>query len=520
MSPVQDESSKIRREIDRKIAEQKAIRDDLSKRQVGADRLISSRQAIDEPLSEEEIAELWHPIYLIKEELKRLGYEIENLEVDKSVADFTDSIKKLGDELSESLGKIGVKSERFLSERYGGEGLIEEQLNQLSTNRLKAESRRTEEYLMGAKGALRDLEEESAAEYKLADARKKIQEAELDHLQKVSEYWKQLLEVDPTAKKTALDMQYNSLREFRDQNRYIPDLNQRMQDNRMAALRANAADSTKDVGAFTAGKEAFANQFEGELDAVNLAIDTALAGADAMKNAFADSWSAWVSGAESAKEAMRSFALTVLDALQKIIAKELASAFIRTALGGLNIGGTKSQVSPANSTSGVGTWGANPNAIPDVPTFEFSKGGYIARGNGYEDDQIARLMRGEFVLRKEAVSSLGLDFVKRLNSLGRAGVSDSDAYARGGHVGEAKNVIVPPKPSAPSFSANPSSGGISVEVNIDNSGNAESKTQVQQGEASEVGKQVGKTIEAAVNNQVAKMMRPGGMIYNMSRSRN
>lgn len=124
----------------------------------------------------------------------------------------------------------------------------------------------------------------------------------------------------------------------------------------------------------------------------------------------------------------------------------------------------------------------------------FAVGGYTGDGGKYTPAGIVH--RGEYVITKEATARIGRGYLDYLNYGSRRG------FATGG------GVAVPNVPMLKSPMGNAmTSNNVSITINIDQNGNAESDTQ----EQAQNGKQLGKMIESKVLEVLATQRRAGGM---------
>lgn len=121
-------------------------------------------------------------------------------------------------------------------------------------------------------------------------------------------------------------------------------------------------------------------------------------------------------------------------AMRRMIAEALAAQLVRSLLGGL---ATVAGGVGAGAAGGAGGAAATPS-VGGLGPFGFSVGGMV-RGPGttVSDSILARLSRGEFVLRAAAVKKFGQRFFEDLNAL-RFPAPMLPAYARGGIVGDSR----------------------------------------------------------------------------------
>lgn len=138
-----------------------------------------------------------------------------------------------------------------------------------------------------------------------------------------------------------------------------------------------------------------------------------------------------MSGTMTAREAFRAFIQSIIGYLVKLIAKMIVVKLLQMALGMAGGGGT------ADGT-GVGAPAGMESfyvGIGQIHGGEIKRsgGGRVENGVPSRDSVRTRLAKGEFVMRKWAVDSLGVDFMARLNNRGK------DALA-----GMSPKVLMPP----------------------------------------------------------------------------
>lgn len=140
--------------------------------------------------------------------------------------------------------------------------------------------------------------------------------------------------------------------------------------------------------------------------------------ADAGANAF----SSWVTGAATAEEAFKGFAMSLLDQLQqlamKILSNQIMTMLITTFAGG-SLGG----VSAGSEGGALLTNTPGPAQLSyngGLVTRGYAAGGEIVSGIASRDSTLIKAAKGEFVLRSEAVKAIGVDNVRSLNALDRS----------------------------------------------------------------------------------------------------
>lgn len=126
----------------------------------------------------------------------------------------------------------------------------------------------------------------------------------------------------------------------------------------------------------------------------------------------------------------------------------------------------------------------------------FATGGYTGDGGKYTPAGIVH--KGEYVITKEATARLGLDYLNYLN-YGKM----SRGFSNGG------GVAVPRVPSTPtSIGGAATSNNVSITVNIDNNGAAQSDVETQ----ADQGKQLGQLIQSKVLEVISREKRVGGLL--------
>ena len=183
------------------------------------------------------------------------------------------------------------------------------------------------------------------------------------------------------------------------------------------------------------------------------------------------------------KADFRSFTVSILSDISKMIIKMMILNAVKAAFGGFSggglVGGTEVN---GNATYGMGTW---------------ATGGYTGNGSKYEPAGIVH--KGEYVITKEATARLGHGFLDQLNYGGSTG------YATGGLVGGSSTV-----PTLPNNAQASQNNTITITVNVDQNGNTHSQTEGQTSEKE--AKQLGKTIEAKVLEVLVKQKRNGNLL--------
>lgn len=175
----------------------------------------------------------------------------------------------------------------------------------------------------------------------------------------------------------------------------------------------------KDIGGKQAINEAggaFVDQFRyGVKDFYADSIKGAAETARQIKSSLGDAFSSFIDGTKTAKEAFRSFGLTV--------ARGLVNKTTDIAINSL-LGGATNLLTP-KSSGGAGAAGGIVNGIAGFLQSlgranggiiqKYSSGGYVSGGSGVRDDVPALLSSGEYVVKKSAVQKIGRKNLENLN---------------------------------------------------------------------------------------------------------
>lgn len=175
------------------------------------------------------------------------------------------------------------------------------------------------------------------------------------------------------------------------------------------------------------------------------------------------------------------FLTTFLKGIAQMLTQLALVNGMKSALGGTAVG----------NFFGIQAWSGG--YIP-----EFDVGGYTGDGGKYQPKGVVH--GGEFVFTKEATSALG---VGNLYALMRG----AQGYANGGYVG-----------NAPMYGLQAAgSGNVAVQTSVVvQNQNSQQQSSVQDDAISRAYKQ---TIEQSVREGIVKQLRPGGLIWNASKSR-
>jgi hypothetical protein len=144
-------------------------------------------------------------------------------------------------------------------------------------------------------------------------------------------------------------------------------------------------------------------------------------------------FASWVTGAQSAEDAVRSMASGMAQALAELAAQQAMMGILSTIAsawaGGSGAGGN----SGYNAAGGTGSYGGG-----------FATGGLVTSGVRSRDSTFIKARKDEFVLRPEAVDALGLETVTALNNLDanrRVSMSGVSGGAGQGETGDEKTSV-------------------------------------------------------------------------------
>ncbi len=148
--------------------------------------------------------------------------------------------------------------------------------------------------------------------------------------------------------------------------------------------------------------------------------------ADSLNNSLGNAFGDFVTGAKSAKDAFRGFAVSVLSDASRMLASKAVSSILGSFLGGTSFGGSSGGVMGFANGGTVpamlmgGEYVVGPNAARRIgyDTLRrmngMAEGGMVGGGSGVKDDVPARLAPGSFVLKKSATSRIGPDYMNAL----------------------------------------------------------------------------------------------------------
>jgi hypothetical protein len=143
--------------------------------------------------------------------------------------------------------------------------------------------------------------------------------------------------------------------------------------------------------------------------------------AQSLSGSFASAFSEFAKGTLSGSEAFKAFTISILESMLDIASEIAANALLKGILqmvAGAGFGGMFSPTGTTmagnpstNMNGGMNAWNGGEQFAGS-----YAGGGEITRGMSTRDSTFAKVAKGEFVLRRKAVQSLGIDTVKALNS--------------------------------------------------------------------------------------------------------
>ncbi len=149
---------------------------------------------------------------------------------------------------------------------------------------------------------------------------------------------------------------------------------------------------------------------------------------DAVNSGLTDFFTNILSGSQTALQAFGGMAKGLLSYMTQLAAKLLASKLFGLLLGA--VGGSPAAATGAgegiNNVSKVLGFGSF-NGGPAVPTKGLLGGGEVMNGSDKQDSVTKSIAKGEWVVRKKAVDSVGNKFMAQLNQHGAAALSSLNA---------------------------------------------------------------------------------------------
>ncbi|MCV0350189.1 MAG: phage tail tape measure protein [Nitratireductor sp.] len=134
---------------------------------------------------------------------------------------------------------------------------------------------------------------------------------------------------------------------------------------------------------------------------------------DTLTQGFSQLFMDLASGTMDAEEAFKKFALSVIQMLMQMIAKQLAFNAVQALMGGGGGGGFLGMLIGGGMATGGYMAGVKRAAT----------GEYISGNAPFRDSQLRAVMPGEMVLRASAVNQIGRDALERVNALGNRKVA-------------------------------------------------------------------------------------------------
>lgn len=192
------------------------------------------------------------------------------------------------------------------------------------------------------------------------------------------------------------------------------------------------------VGVFGQVIEQTNAQFQG-FDAMTESVLALQSVVDGLGEHVAAAMFEFVTGAESAEDAMKNMLRGILNSIAQAASQMVANQVIMalfSSLGGMfGGGGTGMAGSPSSYGSSFRT------AFNGGYVGAFNNGGLVSSGKTQRDSTFAKVAKGEFIVRKEAVDAVGLESMHQLNNLTKSSAK-SRAAARG-VANRASDVVVP-----------------------------------------------------------------------------
>jgi hypothetical protein len=127
-----------------------------------------------------------------------------------------------------------------------------------------------------------------------------------------------------------------------------------------------------------------------------------------IKSSFKESFMEFIRGSKNAEDAFRGFALTVLDKIT-----EMTTSMAMDSL----FSGIQKGVGSLFKGTSTGATGGLVQANQGGYIQKFALGGKVKGGSGVRDDVPAMLSNGEYVIRKDAVKTIGEPILKKINNL-------------------------------------------------------------------------------------------------------
>jgi TP901 family phage tail tape measure protein len=236
-------------------------------------------------------------------------------------------------------------------------------------------------------------------------------------------------------------------------------------------LKAELGTRTKAMDPETAGQALknaanYAASFNDQVDSLSVTLEnTLVAGIDAADAGLSKFFQSNFTNIRELKRGFKDLAISILQAMQKVLADQAAKAFIgmigslfSDSSGSSPSGFSMSQgkYGSVSGGSGGGGWGSIIGTLFSAAASFFNEGGLVHANSGYHvsgrDSVPAMLRPDEYVLRKSAVDLVGVDNLDMINSLGNSTISKSKPAQmtpansnNAGHV----NVWLVPKDSVP-----------------------------------------------------------------------
>ena len=248
-------------------------------------------------------------------------------------------------------------------------------------------------------------------------------------------------------------------------------------------------------GYFSSMKEGFTGVTEKwREEAANMSsIGSSLA--NNLSSGFGEAFTKFAENTKQGGAAFRQFALSIMQSTAQMLATKAFQSILGMAVGGfMNMGGSIASAGVGAATTTAANVGMS-TGMSMVPGF--ARGGEITVGSGSVDDVPALLMKGEGVLNRQAMASIGSAGLMALNS-GRS----LPRYAAGGSVG----VVTGPAAAGNTFHINTTVNAGTGDTSTTTGGKSNSA------ESEARSREMARAIESAVHAVVTNMRRPGGQL--------
>jgi len=149
--------------------------------------------------------------------------------------------------------------------------------------------------------------------------------------------------------------------------------------------------------------------------------------AKGLGQAFGDTFTDLVTGAQSGENAIRSLGASILTQMANIASQAVANQLISSIFSMIGLGGGAANVGGMASTGAVGNLAGLRFTGGPILAGSYKVGGLITAGMDTRDSTYAKVSRGEFILRKPSVDALGIENVRALNSVDKSTIKQKEA---------------------------------------------------------------------------------------------